>query len=324
MGEIISDKIALAPCNGMSPNGLISCVAVGDLKKENGNIISICMGSTSADIEGRNNEMLKKYPIVAVNGCSNSCVNKILKNKGIDVRTTLQVSEILDDFNVSAKDARITGTGNNVGGIVGSNLYSSTSVSESKNTYYSISGAYAKDLTITGVNNVGGVSGEETGYVYGAVADNCDVTATGENSGGLIGYYTGYKGTVGSYISSTKFYLIHSYANECTVNAVRYAGGLVGNFVFGTISYCFVGNTSVNASRGSGGFIGCFDNSKLNDLQYKAYIRYNYVANVESGKVVSGNESVGGFIGTAMANLNFYEDREDYGNIENNLICISR
>lgn len=100
----MADKIALAPCNGMSPNGLISRVAVGDLKKENRNVISICMGSTSADIEGRNNEMLKKYPIVAVNGCSNNCVNKILKNKGIDVCTTLPVSEILDDFNVSAKD----------------------------------------------------------------------------------------------------------------------------------------------------------------------------------------------------------------------------
>ena len=100
----MADKIALAPCNGMSPNGLISRVAVGDLKKENGNVISICMGSTSADIGGKNNEMLKKYPIVAVNGCSNNCVNKILKNKGIDVCTTLPVSEILDDFNVSAKD----------------------------------------------------------------------------------------------------------------------------------------------------------------------------------------------------------------------------
>ena len=101
----MADKIALAPCNGMSPNGLISRVAVGDLKKENENVISICMGSTSADIEGKNNEMLKKYPIVAVNGCSNNCVNKILKNKGIDVCTTLPVSEILDDFNVSANDS---------------------------------------------------------------------------------------------------------------------------------------------------------------------------------------------------------------------------
>ena len=88
----------------MSPNGLVSRVAVGDCKKGNGNVISICMGSTSADIEGKNNEMLKKYPIVAVNGCSNNCVNKILKNKGIDVYTTVPVSEILDDFEVSAKD----------------------------------------------------------------------------------------------------------------------------------------------------------------------------------------------------------------------------
>ena len=59
------EKIALASCNGMSPNGLVSRVAVGVCKKENENIISICMGSTSADIEGKNNPMLKKeikYP----------------------------------------------------------------------------------------------------------------------------------------------------------------------------------------------------------------------------------------------------------------------
>ena len=47
------DKIALAPCNGMSPNGLVSRVAVGDCRNENENVISICMGSTSADIDGR-------------------------------------------------------------------------------------------------------------------------------------------------------------------------------------------------------------------------------------------------------------------------------
>lgn len=97
-------KVALAPCNGMSPNGLVSRVAVGDCRNENENVISICMGSTSADIEGKNDEMLKKYPIVAVNGCPNACVNKILKNKGIDVVGTVAVNEILDGFDVSAKD----------------------------------------------------------------------------------------------------------------------------------------------------------------------------------------------------------------------------
>ncbi|MBQ2666697.1 putative zinc-binding protein [Methanobrevibacter sp.] len=98
------EKIALAPCNGMSPNGLVSRVAVGDCRKEDENIISICMGSTSADIEGKNNQMLKKYPIIAVNGCSNGCVNKILENKGIYVADTVSVGEALSGFEVSAKD----------------------------------------------------------------------------------------------------------------------------------------------------------------------------------------------------------------------------
>lgn len=97
-------KVALAPCNGMSPNGLVSRVAVGDCRNENENVISICMGSTSADIEGKNDEMLKKYPIIAVNGCPNACVNKILENKGIDVAGTVAVNEILDGFDVSAND----------------------------------------------------------------------------------------------------------------------------------------------------------------------------------------------------------------------------
>lgn len=97
-------KMALASCNGMSPNGLVSRVAVGDAKKEKKNLISICMGSTSADIEGRNNEMLKKYPIIAINGCSGQCVNKILENKNIPVSKTINVDEILKKEKISSKD----------------------------------------------------------------------------------------------------------------------------------------------------------------------------------------------------------------------------
>ena len=97
-------KVALAPCNGMSPNGLVSRVAVGDCKKECSEVISICMGSTSADIEGVNNEMLRKQPIIAINGCSNNCVSVILKNKGIDVAKTVNVSDILGAYGLSPKD----------------------------------------------------------------------------------------------------------------------------------------------------------------------------------------------------------------------------
>ena len=98
------DKIALASCNGMSPNGLVSRVAVGDCRKENDNVISICMGSISADISGKNNELLKKYPIIAVNGCDGGCVNQILENKGIDVDETLGVGDVLANYDVSNDD----------------------------------------------------------------------------------------------------------------------------------------------------------------------------------------------------------------------------
>ena len=100
----MAEKIALASCNGMSPNGLVSRVAVGDCKKENENIISICMGSTSADTEGFNNHMLKKYPIISINGCSNNCVNKILENKGIKIKQTVDVTKILKQYHISSKD----------------------------------------------------------------------------------------------------------------------------------------------------------------------------------------------------------------------------
>lgn len=97
-------KIALASCNGMSPNGLVSRVAVGDARKENDDVISICMGSTSADIEGKNDIMLEKYPIISINGCRGECVNKILNNRNIEVAKTINIEKVLDDYEVKAKD----------------------------------------------------------------------------------------------------------------------------------------------------------------------------------------------------------------------------
>lgn len=98
------DKIALASCNGMSANGLVSRVAVGDCKKENENVISICMGSTSADVEGLNDSMLKKFSIIAINGCNNGCVNKILNNKGIEVSRTIGVGDVLKENGAFSTD----------------------------------------------------------------------------------------------------------------------------------------------------------------------------------------------------------------------------
>jgi uncharacterized metal-binding protein len=98
-------KIALAPCNGMSPNGLVCRVAVGDFKKENENVISICMGSTSADIENKNTHLLTKYPIIAINGCKNNCVNTILENKKVDIFKTINATDILENYDFRARDS---------------------------------------------------------------------------------------------------------------------------------------------------------------------------------------------------------------------------
>lgn len=101
----MAEKVIIASCNGMSPNGLVSRVACGDCRKETENVISICMGSTSADIEGRNTGMLKKFPIIAVNGCEGMCVNKVLGAKGIEIEDTVAVFEVLEDSDFVAVDA---------------------------------------------------------------------------------------------------------------------------------------------------------------------------------------------------------------------------
>ncbi|HEX3014682.1 MAG TPA: putative zinc-binding protein [Methanobacterium sp.] len=98
-----SEKIALAPCSGMSPYGLITRAASVDTVKEHENLISLCMGATSADREGFK-ELIRKYPIIAINGCEGSCVNKILKQKGVEVAKTINAMETLDEEDLRPTD----------------------------------------------------------------------------------------------------------------------------------------------------------------------------------------------------------------------------
>lgn len=89
------NKIALAACSGMSPYGLVSRVASADIVEETDNTISICMGATSADRDGFKN-LIKKYPIIAINGCDGDCTLKILENKGVKPVKIINVMEELN------------------------------------------------------------------------------------------------------------------------------------------------------------------------------------------------------------------------------------
>jgi len=87
----MTDNISLAACNGMSNFGLITRAVATDLSETHDNISSICITSTSA--EEKTPKIIGKYPIIALNGCSNECVNKILKKKGIKVAKTIDIMD---------------------------------------------------------------------------------------------------------------------------------------------------------------------------------------------------------------------------------------
>ena len=99
-GVFMSSKISLASCNGMSANGLISRVAVSDCLAENENLISICITATSTDKPSFIN-LINKFPIIAVNGCCNNCVNSILKSKSVEVYQTIVVEDLIKNENIS-------------------------------------------------------------------------------------------------------------------------------------------------------------------------------------------------------------------------------
>jgi uncharacterized metal-binding protein len=96
-------KIALAACSGMSPVGLVSRVAASDTREERDNVISICMGATSADREGFRG-MIKKYPLIAINGCEGECVNQILAQRDVKPVKTINVQEELNRAGLKATD----------------------------------------------------------------------------------------------------------------------------------------------------------------------------------------------------------------------------
>lgn len=103
------EKIAISSCTGMSPYGLVARAACSDTVNETNEIISICITATSADSEGFKN-LIKKYPIIAVNGCENACVDKILEQKGVKTAETLDIMKLLneEDLEPTADVARLS------------------------------------------------------------------------------------------------------------------------------------------------------------------------------------------------------------------------
>ncbi len=100
---MVDKKIAISSCTGMSPYGLVGRAACSDIVNESENTISICITATSADREGFRN-LIRKYPVIAVNGCENACVDKILMQKGVKKGKTLNILELLNEEGLTPSD----------------------------------------------------------------------------------------------------------------------------------------------------------------------------------------------------------------------------
>lgn len=224
--------------------------------------------------------------------------------------------------NVKVQDCTVTSRENYTGGIIGMSKYSTPSISASNSDNYAIAGANTKNVIVNGGNNyVGGIVGYQVGTIYGNALENSTVTAKGNNVGGIAGFYTGYIGNSASSLSSSNFFLWHSYCSNSTVKGTNNVGGIAGNIILGNIQYCYVQNTDVIASnQAAGGIVGYFYNANLNNLQYKATIKYNYVANVDEGRIVRASNSAGGVVGMTAKQLNYDKDIDTYNNIECDLV----
>jgi len=87
----------------MSPYGLVSRVTSSDIVSETDNTISICMGATSADRDGFQN-LIRKYPIISINGCDGNCTLKILEQKGVKPIRNINVMDELNKKNLKPTD----------------------------------------------------------------------------------------------------------------------------------------------------------------------------------------------------------------------------
>ncbi|MCQ2324781.1 MAG: hypothetical protein MJZ58_01130 [Paludibacteraceae bacterium] len=198
----------------------------------------------------------------------------------------------------------VTGTGSYTGGIVGYAYDGTNKILKCTN-----------NNSVSGVADVGGVSG----YIYSTTIDTCvnnaSVTATGSYAGGIVGYssYTNYvknsynigdvKGT--SYVGGIEGYQYNSnsaYVTTCfnegrVTGSGNYVGGIVGQLVHGKITHSY--NTGiVKGNTYVGGVMG-----NITSTNQTSSLNYN-IGWVEGGGYIG---AICGNGGESYLSNNFYD-----------------
>ncbi len=199
---------------------------------------------------------------------------------------------ILDGVNVTGNDY--------VGGLVGYNTNISLRTASSLANPL-IGSCSLSNVNITGNNNVGGLVGYNWGSInptYPSVIKNCfaigTITATGNNSGGLVGINV-YDGRI---------YMCFA---DVTVTGANYTGGITGYTSYGGIVHNSYATGSITGSSYVGGLVG-FSESNTGTVtnSYAACLLFH------------GATNWGGLIGVGGANtVSSYYDATLSGDSDN-------
>lgn len=198
---------------------------------------------------------------------------------------------------------RITGTGDNIGGMVGASIASSLNSNivlsnctveaettvEGQNLVGGIAGSLDKasncvsEAVVTGVSHVGGIVGNAKGKISGC-GSLSEVTGTGDYVGGVIGGSNSYSSIVGAVSGSAEY----CYSTG-TVTGNDYVGGIIGSGEDNAINLCYsTGTISGNS------YVGGISGSKCE------------ITNCYSLGEVTGKSITGGISGEIMSIKNCY------------------
>ena len=185
---------------------------------------------------------------------------------------------------VSIQNTAVSGT-TEVGGIGGYN-YSNIDGSS-----YTIA-----DLTVSGTEKVGGIFGYSEQLVSNFTSSGT-VTGTGDNIGGIVGYFSGYNKAISNCVNSASV--------SGTGDGSDSIGGIVGYNYSGTVTGCHTTSTSsVKGHVNIGGIAG------KNGGAVK--LSYNKGAVGESGQ---GMINVGGVVGSNAGSSSILQNSYNTGNV---------
>ena len=218
---------------------------------------------------------------------------------GINDRVGGLVGENDGTISNSYATGRVSGA-NAVGGLVGQNYGTASGTASISSSYATgnVTGTGNNVGGLVGYNYAGGTVGNSTASISNSYATG-SVSGTGTNVGGLVGYNFG-GGSIGIGNAAN---ISNSYATG-HVSGLSNVGGLVGNLsgsYYGTAS---ISNSYATGSVSGNSYVGGLVGNNASIAYYGGTISSSYATgNVSATGSVTGNSYIGGLVGSSNGSI---------------------